>query len=73
LLVRLGGLPFDPLKADYQVLRAWFMDGLAARPAMSAARPELMYNEYHALIVQHAKRHCRAKALCVGCPFSREP
>jgi endonuclease-3 related protein len=26
------------------------------------------FNEYHALIVEHAKRHCRAKPLCKGCP-----
>ena len=27
-----------------------------------------VFNEYHALIVEHAKRHCRAKPLCEGCP-----
>jgi len=27
-----------------------------------------LFNEYHALIVEHAKRHCRAKPLCNGCP-----
>jgi len=29
------------------------------------------YNEMHALIVEHAKRHCRAKPACSGCPVSR--
>ena len=29
------------------------------------------YNEMHALIVEHAKRHCRAKPICGGCPVSR--
>lgn len=24
--------------------------------------------EYHALIVQHAKQHCRPRSLCAGCP-----
>lgn len=24
--------------------------------------------EYHALIVRHAKRHCRVKPVCAGCP-----
>ena len=33
-------------------------------------RPEL-YNEMHALIVEHAKRHCRSKPECPGCPVSR--
>jgi endonuclease III related protein len=26
------------------------------------------YNEYHALIVEHARAHCRSKPLCRGCP-----
>jgi len=30
-----------------------------------------VYNELHALIVEHAKRHCRSKPLCTGCPISR--
>ena len=32
--------------------------------------PEI-YNEMHALIVEHAKRHCSAKPQCAGCPISR--
>ncbi len=28
-----------------------------------------MFNEYHALIVAVAKRHCRARARCEGCPL----
>jgi endonuclease-3 related protein len=27
-----------------------------------------LFNEYHALIVEHAKRHCRSTPVCVGCP-----
>ncbi len=27
-----------------------------------------LFNEYHALIVEHAKRHCRASPVCAGCP-----
>lgn len=30
-----------------------------------------LYNEYHALIVRLCKEHCRAKALCEGCPISK--
>ncbi len=26
-----------------------------------------LFNEYHALIVQHCKEHCRKKPLCPGC------
>jgi len=31
-------------------------------------RTHELFNEYHALIVEHAKQHCRAKPLCDGCP-----
>jgi endonuclease III related protein len=33
-------------------------------------RDHKVFNEYHALIVEHAKRHCRTKPLCGGCPVS---
>lgn len=29
-----------------------------------------VFQEYHALIVEHAKRHCRARPDCEGCPVS---
>lgn len=29
-----------------------------------------VYNEYHALLVEHAKRHCRKKPICDGCPLA---
>ena len=28
-----------------------------------------LFQEYHALIVAHAKRHCRARPACEGCPL----
>lgn len=31
-----------------------------------------MFKEYHALIVEHAKQHCRTKPACDGCPLSRK-
>jgi endonuclease-3 related protein len=38
---------------------------------MRALTPSLLlWQEYHALIVNHAKEHCRAKPLCSGCPLS---
>ncbi len=30
-----------------------------------------VYKEYHALIVEHAKRHCKTKPVCDGCPISK--
>lgn len=29
-----------------------------------------LYQEFHALIVEHAKRYCRAKPLCHSCPLN---
>ncbi|MEA3378079.1 MAG: endonuclease [Nanoarchaeota archaeon] len=31
-----------------------------------------MFKEYHALIVEHAKQHCRKKPLCGSCCLSKE-
>lgn len=45
----------------YEPLRCWFMAQLPPNPAL--------FNEYHALIVQHAKDHCRSRPFCDSCPF----
>jgi endonuclease-3 related protein len=29
----------------------------------------VLYNEFHALLVEHAKEHCKATPICVGCPL----
>ncbi len=34
-------------------------------------RSHELYNEMHALIVEHAKRHCRSKPQCRDCPIAR--
>jgi endonuclease-3 related protein len=34
----------------------------------SLRRSEAVFNEYHALLVAHARHHCRARPLCAGCP-----
>lgn len=44
---------------SYEMLRALFEGGIAANAAI--------YNEYHALIVYHAKYICRVKPLCHQC------
>lgn len=46
---------------SYEEVRSLFMDLL---PADSE-----LFNEYHALIVEQCKRHCRTKPLCDGCPL----
>jgi endonuclease III related protein len=48
-------------KESYEEVRALFMDNLP---------PDVhLFNEFHALIVQHAKDHCRKKPVCHGCPL----
>lgn len=32
-----------------------------------------LFNEYHALLVELAKRYCRSKPACSGCPLERFP
>ena len=45
--------------AGYEEVRDLFMTNLP---------PDVrLFNEYHALIVEHGKRHCRKRPLCPGC------
>ncbi len=46
----------------YEDWRAWFETALGADVPL--------YNEYHALIVRHAKVHCRVRPRCEGCPLA---
>lgn len=59
LFHRLGLLPE---RAGYEETRALFMAHLP--PDVS------LFNEYHALIVEHCKRFCRTKPQCHGCPLA---
>jgi endonuclease III related protein len=43
----------------YEQLRGLFMAQLPQEPAL--------FNEYHALIVEHAKRYCKTRPVCAGC------
>jgi len=56
LFSRFGLLPEN---SGYEEVRALFMENLPA--------DEALFNEYHALIVQHGKEHCRKKPRCKGC------
>ena len=47
----------------YEQVREFFEDRLPRDPAI--------YREYHALIVELAKRHCRPRPACGGCPMDR--
>jgi endonuclease-3 related protein len=46
----------------YEPLRAGFEVALTPDTAL--------FNEYHALIVVHAKSHCKTKPDCTGCPLT---
>jgi len=37
----------------------------------SLPRDQRLFNEYHALLVEHAKRHCSKQPLCSACPLGR--
>jgi len=52
-------------QAGYDEVRNMFHEALPA----DAAR----FNEYHALLVEVGKRHCRALAECDGCPLASFP
>ena len=58
LLARLGLARGDE---PYETLRAAFEHALGADVAL--------FNEYHALIVAHAKHHCRPRPRCDACPL----
>ena len=56
-----GRLPL-PAGRNYREVKAFFERYLTSN--------EKLYNEYHALIVLHAKAHCRKTPFCSGCPIS---
>jgi endonuclease-3 related protein len=58
LFSRLGLIDHD---YGYETLRA----GIEA----ALQRDSSLFNEYHALIVVHAKAHCRTNPLCADCPL----
>lgn len=59
LFHRLGHLGED---AGYDETRQMFMQNLPA--------DAVLYNEYHALIVEQCKQFCRKRPLCASCPLA---
>jgi len=47
---------------DYHTLQKLFVENIK--------KDVEIYQEYHALIVELAKQHCRTKPVCEGCPIS---
>jgi endonuclease-3 related protein len=62
LLSRLGCISGNE---SYDEIQDYFTAGKRTPKCMSTVH---YYNEYHALIVEHAKQHCRKKPACPGCP-----
>ena len=60
IFTRLGMLAGNE---SYDEIQESFHRGLARRADL--------YNEMHALIVEHAKQHCRSRPRCPGCPVAR--
>ncbi len=52
-------------EADYDELRSYFMSSIDNNLQL--------FNEFHALIVQIGKNHCKPKAKCQGCPLQNLP
>ncbi len=52
-------------EVDYERLKSLFEDHLPEDVGM--------FNEYHALLVEVGKRHCKPKARCEGCPLATFP
>ena len=52
-------------EADYEQLRDLFESNLPPDTKL--------YNEYHALLVQAGKKHCKPKPKCTGCPLENLP
>ncbi len=77
ILLYAGGR--EAFVADAYTLRlgrrlGWFGEEAGYEEAQSflierLPRDARLYAEVHALIVEHAKRHCRAKPSCPGCPL----
>ena len=57
-----GRLGLVPKREPYELIRERFERALP--------RNVDIYNEYHALIVEHAKRFCRKRPHCSGCPLT---
>ena len=51
------------LSWDYEEIRSFFESRLPSEYPL--------FQEYHALIVEHAKRHCLKKPVCAGCPLNK--
>ena len=57
ILARLGAMPEN---APYDEVARWFAEG---------GRDAAAFQEFHALLVEHAKARCASEPTCAGCPL----
>ena len=58
----------------YEEVKSFFHGNLQKeinKEGLHHASEVAIFNEYHALIVEHAKRFCRKEPLCAGCPLNK--
>ena len=53
-------------KADYDEIRRMVEKAFSNEPC---ERQREIFNEFHALLVEHAKQHCRKRPICGNCPI----
>ncbi len=67
---RLFGRLSLPTELTYDAIQS-YVESDFSKHASIEHLPQI-YNEFHALIVEHAKRYCRNKPLCNNCPLYHE-
>jgi len=60
-------LGFCDKEIEYGQLQQMFTNRLVEDFVFDPTQLTSVFNEYHALIVEHAKRHCTTKPKCEGC------
>jgi endonuclease III related protein len=58
------------LDLSYNSIQSYVQTDISTH--LSIEKLSEVYNEFHALIVEHAKRYCRKKPSCMGCPLNEE-
>ncbi|HIG96542.1 TPA: hypothetical protein HA249_06690 [Candidatus Woesearchaeota archaeon] len=64
ILSRMGLVEKD---ADYELVRSLLESAFASKTEQEKVK---IFNEFHALFVEHAKQYCRTKPLCEHCPLN---
>jgi len=54
-------------RLGYEVPKSY--DGFRKMAEENLPEDVALFNEYHALLVEHGKRHCKASPICTGCPL----